>query len=316
MSKRKKTQLSKDLGKSKGKEQYDNYAKNFLSYACIQAWLLKGFVKEFAGYSVQEVFSILSGRKVKGKMLDGNAKIKMDKTENLVIGQQDIHLDACFHVTMPNGKRIHVHNEMQKAPQAKEWLRKRGWYYIAREVSSQSLTEFEKNCYEKIEKVYSIWIVGGPRKKNKIEHRTLRGIGGDMDVVELIIVYLGDPDEKGLSKVRRLLAVIFSASMSIEKKKKILRDEFCIAMNDEMKEVIEGMCNLSESFFESGEQAGYLKGLRKGEKRGKKQGLKEGVAITQKKNAIALFHNGVSMDIISASLGVSRKTIEMWTAEV
>lgn len=74
---------------------FDKIAKNFLSYACIQAWLLKGFVKEFAGYSVQEVISILSGRKVKGKMLDGNAKIKMDKTENLVIKQRRKTPRAC-----------------------------------------------------------------------------------------------------------------------------------------------------------------------------------------------------------------------------
>ena len=47
------TKISEDITLSDAMIQYDKHAKNILSYACVQAWILKGVVKEFHNYSVQ-----------------------------------------------------------------------------------------------------------------------------------------------------------------------------------------------------------------------------------------------------------------------
>lgn len=46
-------------------------------------------------------------------------------------------------------------------------LVKRGFYYCARMISEQYGTVFTDSEYEKIQKVYSIWICPSPEKKRK-----------------------------------------------------------------------------------------------------------------------------------------------------
>lgn len=150
------TQISNDITLSDEMIQYDKQAKNILSYACIEAWILKGVIKEFQNYSVQRICSILTGKKLKGIMLDGERKIQMINTRDTVEGQQDIELDAFFQITVPEvDARIFLNVELQKAPGIKRWLRRRGWYYVTRLTTRQSGIVFEKSHYEQIEKVYS-----------------------------------------------------------------------------------------------------------------------------------------------------------------
>ena len=149
-----------------------------------------------------------------------------------VEGQQDIELDSFFRISVPDvDARIYVNVELQKAPRIKRWLRKRGWYYETRLTTRQSGIVFEKAHYEKVEKVYSIWIVGGKRKKSRIERYQVQNGPNALNVMELIIIYLGNPEDTNVSLIEQLLNNLFSATLDIEKKKKILQDKFYIAMN-------------------------------------------------------------------------------------
>lgn len=55
------TKIADDITLSDAMIQYDEHAKNILSYACVQAWILKGVAKEFHNYSVQRICSMLTG---------------------------------------------------------------------------------------------------------------------------------------------------------------------------------------------------------------------------------------------------------------
>ena len=287
------TQVAKDVTRSADQVQYDKQAKNLLSYACIQAWILKELVTEFRDYSVQEVCSILTGKKPKGHMLDGETRLEMDKTEDTVFGGQTIHLDAYFGVTVPcTGERIHINVELQKNPLVQKWLKNRGWYYIARMTSCQSNTVFEKDRYEKIEKVYSIWIVGGSREKSRIERYSPKGKDGALDTMELIIVYLGDPEKSDGSLIERLLNTIFSATLDIEKKKKTMGEQFFIEMNRDLERTVENVCNLSQGILEMGRE--------------------EGRQDAQKEIALNLSQMGLDIEKIAEATKVSIKQIREW----
>lgn len=295
------TQISNDITLSDEMIQYDKQAKNILSYACIEAWILKGVIKEFQNYSVQRICSILTGKKLKGIMLDGERKIQMINTRDTVEGQQDIELDAFFQITVPEvDARIFLNVELQKAPGIKRWLRRRGWYYVTRLTTRQSGIVFEKSHYEQIEKVYSIWIVGGKRKKSRIERYQLQNGPNALEVMELVIIYLGNPDDPDVSPIEQLLNTLFSATMSIEKKKKILRDKFFIAMHSDMERTVEDVCNMSQGIWEMG----CADGRKIGRREGREEVMKE-VAITHAKE-------GFSQEYIARLLKVSVGQIREW----
>ena len=295
------TQISNDVTLSDKKIQFDTQAKNILSYACIEAWILKEVVKEFQNYSVQRICSILTGKKLKGIMLDGERKIQMINTRDTVEGQQDIELDAFFQITVPEvDARIFLNVELQKAPGIKRWLRRRGWYYVTRLTTRQSGIVFEKSHYEQIEKVYSIWIVGGKRKKSRIERYQLQNGPNPLEVMELVIIYLGNPDDTDVSPIEQLLNTLFSATMSIEKKKKILRDKFFIAMHSDMERTVEDVCNMSQGIWEMG----CADGRKIGRREGREEVMKE-VAITHAKE-------GFSQEYIARLLKVSVGQIREW----
>ena len=295
------TQISNDVTLSDKKIQFDTQAKKILSYACIEVWILKGVIKEFQNYSVQRICSILAGKKLKVIIVDRERKIQMINTRDTVEGQQDIELDAFFQITVPEvDARIFLNVELQKAPGIKRWLRRRGWYYVTRLTTRQSGIVFEKSHYEQIEKVYSIWIVGGKRKKSRIERYQLQNGPNPLEVMELVIIYLGNPDDPDVSPIEQLLNTLFSATMSIEKKKKILRDKFFIAMHSDMERTVEDVCNMSQGIWEMG----CADGRKIGRREGREEVMKE-VAITHAKE-------GFSQEYIARLLKVSVGQIREW----
>jgi hypothetical protein len=146
-------------------------------------------------------------------------------------------------------------------------LTKRGIYYCARMISEQYGTVFTKEEYSKINKVYSIWICPSPAQKrqNTISryHTIKEDVYGtidvkpiDYDLMEVVIIHLGDAEKQSELEILNLLNVLFSPSMSPKKKKDILSNDFNIAMTQELESEVQNMCNLSDGIFELGRQEG------------------------------------------------------------
>ena len=149
---------------------------------------------------------------------------------------------------------------------------KRNLYYCCRLVSSQYGTEFTNSHYEKIKKVYSIFICMNPPDYRKnminqysIQEESLIGEFGDnveyYDLLTGIIICLGDADDER-SGILKLLEVLLSSERSTKEKKKILQEDFGIKMTQELESEVSEMCNLSEGVEQKGIAKGIITSIR------------------------------------------------------
>ena len=153
-------------------------------------------------------------------------------------------------------------------------LIKRGIYYCCRMVSSQYGTVFTKSHYEKIKKVYSIWICTNPPeyRKNTITGYAIteknfvgqvKEARKDYDLLSALMLCLGDPEEDEDQGILRLLSVLLSTEIKAGQKKEILEKEYHIEMNRKFEEEVWQMCNLSEGVEQKGIQKGIQRGIFK-----------------------------------------------------
>ena len=143
----------------------------------------------------------------------------------------------------------------------------RGVYYAARLISRQKGTIFERSDYDKIQKVYTIWICPSPSGENTnsiVEYglKPTKTIGQvnepveNYDKMKIIIISLNDKGMEGDNSIIRLLSTLLSTTESVEKRKQILETEFNIPMTKEIEEEVLEMCNLG--------MAVELKGVKRG----------------------------------------------------
>lgn len=110
-------------------------------------------------------------------------------------------------------------------------LIKRGIYYCSRMISSQYGTETSDSHYEKLKKVYSIWICSNPPKyrKNTITAYSMneQNLVGSVtekeenyDMLTVLAVCLGGPGDENYEGLLRMLDVLLSDQVLPEEKKK------------------------------------------------------------------------------------------------
>jgi len=130
-------------------------------------------------------------------------------------------------------------------------------------ISSQYGREFTDSHYEKIKKVYSIWICMNPPKsrENTITryHLVEEHLVGEAaepvrnyDLLSIIMLCLGGPDGENYDGVLRMLDVLLSNETSEAEKRKILQDDYNIQMTQTMEREVSVMCNLSKGVREKG----------------------------------------------------------------
>ena len=172
-------------------------------------------------------------------------------------------------------------------------------------VGFQYGTVFTKEHYEKIEKVYSIWICPDPAKKRKngiFKYHTIEEpIYGEpytkpenYDLMEVVILNLGDADTNSDSEILNLLNVLFSTGATPEEKKQRLRDEFNIAMTVELEREVQEMSNFSRALI----------------KRGIEQGVEQGKEQSRLSLAQLMIKENEPVDKIERYTGYSQDKIE------
>lgn len=141
-------------------------------------------------------------------------------------------------------------------------------------ISSQYGVEFTDTQYQKIKKVYSIWICANPPKyrKNTINRYVIQeeNLVGDVaekkenyDLLTAIIICLGHSGDGKYSGLLKLLDILLSPEKEPEEKKKILQEDFHIKMTKELESEVSELCNLSQGIFEKGEARGEARGEAK-----------------------------------------------------
>ena len=152
-------------------------------------------------------------------------------------------------------------------------LVKRGIYYCCRMISSQYGTVFTGSHYEKIKKVYSIWICTTPPKNREhtitsyalAENNFVGQVKEEQknyDLLSVFMICLGNPEAEIGCGILKLLSVLLSSELKAEEKKKVLEEEFHIQMSQAFEEEVSNMCNLSEGVEQKGIQKGIQTGIQ------------------------------------------------------
>lgn len=275
-----KTTLSQSISITEQKAQYDEACKKVLAEKIILAWIMKHTMKEYESCDVWEIVHMyIVGEPKIAEMSVLPDEINAPKVtgvgvEDSSISEGTVTYDIQFRAILPSSEELVqmiINVEAQNDFYPGYPIIKRGIYYCARMISSQYGTVFTKSHYEKIQKVYSIWICVNPPKgrNNTITEYSLteNNVVGTVnereeyfDLMTAVMVCLGNSDETAENNLLRLLDVLLSSDTEASEKKEILKNDFGIPMTEKMEEEVVYMCNLSDGV----EQKGIQKGIQKG----------------------------------------------------
>lgn len=277
--------LKSDLTLAEAKAEYDAYAKQILAHKVVLAHILTSVVPEYTGMKPKEVIPLIEGtpRISEISVLPGEtgepgelkasgdfgsfSMITGMNTENTVPNEGKIAFDIRFYAWHPDRKsqcKIIVDVEAQKQKPGGYDIVTRGIFYNARQLSAQLDTEFEIPHYNKIKKVYSIWIcMNVPEELEntavlyEMQPRDLIGTvkkKGRYDLLTVIEVNLAKQlaGEQDSLRLHRLLGTLLSPRLRPSEKTEILEQEYGIETTGKLREGMQSMCNLSEAIEEEG----------------------------------------------------------------
>ena len=132
-------------------------------------------------------------------------------------------------------------------------------------------TEFTAAQYDKIKKVYSIWVCMNPpeSRKNSITRYAIQEdnlVGGaqepvrNYDLLSVVMICLGRSDHDREADVLKLLDVLLSEETAQSEKRRILQEEFDIPMTEHLEQEVSVMCNLSQGIRQKGRVEGRMEG--------------------------------------------------------
>ncbi len=287
--------LAKNITAAGEKAAYDAACKRLLANKVILAWIMKSCMEEYKAHSINEI----AERYIEGipqiaeaavnpdeDGYEGSEQIRGAKNEDSTIQEGTITYDIRFLAIVPGtGEtiRLMINVEAQNDFYPGYPIIKRALYYCSRMISSQYGSEFTETHYENIRKVYSIWICSNPPKRREntitrysIQEENLIGQVSERkenyDLLTVVMICLGHADDDNYTGVLKLLGVLLSSEKEAEEKKKILQDDFNIAMTKTLESEVSAMCNLSKGVEERGIARGLAQGLAQGLERGMETG--------------------------------------------
>lgn len=200
------------------------------------------------------------------------AKVQGMGNEDIYQNEGTVYYDVRFNAIAPSTEeheniRLIINAEAQNRFKLKYPLTKRAVYYGSRLISAQHGTVFTKSDYQKLRKVYSIWICVNPAKKfrNTITRYSLKPetiIGNaveapeNYDLINIVMVCLGKMEEWNDNNLIKFLGVLFQNELSAREKKDILERDFNIPMTETFESEVDDMCNLSQGVAEKAMQQG------------------------------------------------------------
>ena len=328
------SETAKAVAEMQGRE-YDARVKAFLAEKAVLAQILKGCVEEFSDCTPEEIANkYIEGIPDVGKVrvdrdetnavLSHGSKIEGGNSEDKTDTEGTVFYDIRFFAAAPDGDgliRLIINVEAQKDADPGYSLTKRGIYYCSRMISAQKSREFTGSNYDDIRKVYSIWICYNSRKnQNTIVRYSIKSdkIVGDLaedrknyDLLQVIMIRLGDPDKVDHGSLLRFLGTVFSDDLKLQEKLNTLEDEYGIQKATVEKEMAQ-MCNISEGIFERAMSRGMEKGMAQGMAQGMAKGISQGEDKQARETAIAMSQAGFSVDLIARMVRRPEDVVLKW----
>ncbi len=233
-------------------------------------------------------------------------KVQGMGNEDISQNEGTVYYDVRFNAIAPSTEehgniRLIINAEAQNRFKPKYPLTKRAVYYGSRLISAQNGTVFTKSDYQKLCKVYSIWICVNPAKKfrNTITRYSLKPetiIGNaveapeNYDLINIVMVCLGKMEEWNDNNLIKFLGVLFQNELSAREKKDILERDFDIPMTETFESEVDDMCNLSQGVAEEAMQQGrthiLIELVNDGVLTIEKAAEKAGMSVEEFKNAM------------------------------
>ena len=279
------------------KMRYDATCKEVLSEKGMIACILQTCVEEFKGCSIKYIARhYIQGTPEVGTVVvepdDGGAlRIRNEQTEDKTQQEGTVFYDIRFTAIAPSSKKpikLIINIEAQNDFHPGYPLLKRAIFYCSRLISGQYGTVFTKAHYEKIQKVYSIWICTEPTKKwsysitrYRMTEEHIEGNAkareADFDLLTPILVCLGKKRYTELHGLLKMLNMVLLDDVKVEDKLQTLSQEFGIEVTPHLEKGVAKMCNLSEGI----EKRGFNKGKAEGKAEDVLEMLKDNLAISK-----------------------------------
>lgn len=286
-------EFARNLDLAQAKIQYDEQCKKVLGDKNVLSWILQRTVREYAGMNREEIMKCIEGEPEIGSRRvnpgETNAsQITGMANEDKVNEEGTIFYDIRFFAWIPKSRekiRLIINVEAQKKYHTGYSLTTRGVFYGARMISAQLGTEFEIPEYDKIKKVYSIWIcmnapqyIGNAISEYKLEKTDLIPGNPDRrkeyDKLSVVMVCLNTKKETE-DQFLGMLQTLFNTELAEKEKKERLEQEYEIQMENGFGKELSLMCNLSDTVEERGIQKGIEKGIEQGMEKGIEKGKLE-----------------------------------------
>ena len=281
---------------SQKKKKYDTVCKKVLSRKPVLAKILKSCVDEYKDYDMK----FIEEQCIEGDTISFSMGVNPDESYPHIIGDDTVdkleregtvYYDIRFNTLVPGTDeyiKLIINIEAQTIHGKKEPPLKRAVYYASRLISAQNGTEFTKSDYDKIHKVYSIWIcINGEEKlHNTVTEYCLceknvlgyyRGNKEKYDLIDIIIIGLGGFEKKDDETIIGFLDNILDRDLEPLMRRKILKEKFDITTDEDLMEVFDDMCNLSDGVYLDGVEKGIIQGEARGIEKGIMQGKAEGL---------------------------------------
>ena len=284
------TTVAQDLGTWQEEQALDAACCRLLANKIILAHILQGCLPEYEHCSIPELLPCLEGTPaVCSVAVDQDAlnpgRVRGENTADKSITEGNVNFDILFSARTPNGRdsrQIFINVESQNDWDPGYPLLKRAFYYCGRLLSRQKGIVFQNSDYQKLQKVYSLWICLDPPKSKqntltafrmKEENWVGNAKYGKMnyDMVSMMLICLGQEDT--------------------DVKKEILEREYDIPMTIEMKKEAETMCGIGHAIAR--------KNLEKGIEQGIEKGLEKGRMEEREANIVAMLKEKIPMETIS-----------------
>ena len=279
--------LAKNIDAAGDKAAYDAACKKLLANKIILAWIMKSCLEEYRESDINDIAEkYIEGEPQIAKMAvnpdegpdnDGE-QIRGARNEDSTIQEGTVTFDIRFYAILPkSGETVGliINVEAQNDFYPGYPIIKRGIYYCSRMISSQYGVEFTDTHYEKIKKVYSIWVCADPPKyrQNTITRYVVseENLIGEVkekkenyDLLTAVMICLGDSEDDNYDGILKLLDVLLSSEKNPEEKKRILQEDFDIRMTKKLESEVTDVCNLSKGVEEKGIAIGMERGMEAG----------------------------------------------------
>lgn len=251
---------------------YNQAAKKVLSQKKILAFILKRMVEEFKDESVQDIMT----KYIEGTPLISQVPVHPDETNQEIerihgnntedgsISEGMVRYDILFQALVPKTKEplmLIINIEAQGKAKPGYSILKRATYYASRMISSQRGRDFYGDDYDKIKKVYTIWIcmnapkdTGNSINRYRMMEERLHGKyhaeQWQYNILNVVMLYLGD--RKTQDDLIEMLRIIFKEKAPARVKKQQLEEAYGIRLTEDETKELSKMCNLSEGLYNSG----------------------------------------------------------------